>query len=304
MSAVPLASLGPVLRGFPLTIQGGILEAQGEVQSDTDGTVARLSHVQVADLHADYIASSDPAVVAAGRRAAAVAREAAREPQLKLELGELRVNGEVGYQNQTHTPHYRLFLRDANLSAAEVYNHDVQTESRFALSGLLMGDGHALVQGAYRSGGAEPDVALEVRVIDAPLRDLNDMLRAHLRLDVARGNLSVYSQLLVRDGRIAGYVKPIFSDVKLYGPQDAEQGVLHQLWEHIADGVRHMLENRNQHDVATVVDLSGPVAGPHASTLQVLANALRNAYIRAILPGFDRSIRHRPPQTAAGAPPA
>ena len=299
LSAVPLVTLGPVLRGFPLSIKGGILEARGDIQADTNGTLARLSHVQIADLHADYIASSDPAVIQAGRRAATIARQAAREPKLKLELAELLVNGEFGFQNQTRAPHYRLFLRDATLSAQQVYNHDTQSESNFALSGLLMGEGHAWVHGAFRSGTPQADVALDVRVIDAPLRDLNEMLRAHLRLDVARGNLSVYSQLLVRNGHVAGYVKPIFSDVKIYGPQDADQGLWHQVWEHIADGVRQMLENRRQHDVATVVDLSGPVAGPHTSTLQVLGNALRNAYIQAIVPGFERSIRIRPRDPAA-----
>jgi hypothetical protein len=40
-----------------------------------------------------------------------------------------------------------------------------------------------------------------------------------------------------------------------------------------------------------VVDISGPLPDPRASTLQAVGNLVRNAFFKAILPGFDREGR-------------
>ena len=84
-------------------------------------------------------------------------------------------------------------------------------------------------------------------------------------------------------------MKPLFRDVDLYDRnQDGDDGVLHQLYELIADGVRAMLENRRRDEVGTIADLSGPVKDPQASIPQILGNLARNAFVEAILPGFER----------------
>jgi hypothetical protein len=50
-----------------------------------------------------------------------------------------------------------------------------------------------------------------------------------------------------------------------------------------------VLRNVPRKEVATQVDISGPLQTPKGSTLQALGNLLRNAFIRAILPGFESS---------------
>jgi hypothetical protein len=127
------------------------------------------------------------------------------------------------------------------------------------------------------------------------------MLRAHTRLDVAKGKFSVYSQILVRNGQISGYVKPLFQNVQVFGAQDANENVFHQLYERVADGVRTMLQNHQRHEVATVADLSGTLNDPNTSTPQVIGMLLRNAFFKAIVPGFDQ---YKKPETSATAPKA
>jgi hypothetical protein len=73
---------------------------------------------------------------------------------------------------------------------------------------------------------------------------MNDILRAYGKFDVAAGQFSLYSQLAVRNDRIAGYVKPLFSDVRAFDPeQDRDKGFLRRLYERIVGGVSKILKN-------------------------------------------------------------
>jgi hypothetical protein len=92
----------------------------------------------------------------------------------------------------------------------------------------------------------------------------------------------------VREGRIEGYVKPLFEDVNVYTrEQDGKKGVFKRLWEGIVvEGLANLLQNRRD-EVATVARVEGAVANPRASNWEVLAGLIENAFFDAILPGFE-----------------
>src|SRR5436309_2308302 len=48
------------------------------------------------------------------------------------------------------------------------------------------------------------------------MRRMNDLLRAYGNFDVVAGNFSMYSKIKIRQGKIDGHVKPLFSDMKVY----------------------------------------------------------------------------------------
>jgi len=47
--------------------------------------------------------------------------------------------------------------------------------------------------------------------------------------------------------------------------------------------------------VATVTSLNGPVDDPKSSAMQVIANLVKNGFIKAILPGFQAEVRNIEP---------
>ena len=59
------------------------------------------------------------------------------------------------------------------------------------------------------------------------------------------------------------------------------------MYERVVGGVAKLLENRKHKDVATKADISGLVQQPHTSTLQIIGELVRNAFIKAILPTFE-----------------
>jgi hypothetical protein len=107
---------------------------------------------------------------------------------------------------------------------------------------------------------------------------------------VAAGQLSVFSQVAVKDGNMDGYIKPMFANLKVYDYQkDKDTGLLHQAKELAIGGASHLFKNRNTEKVAADIDLKGKLTSPDVDTWQAIGQVLRNAFIEAIIPGFDRA---------------
>src|SRR5262249_16232492 len=124
------------------------------------------------------------------------------------------------------------------------------------------------------------------------LRDINDLLRAYGKFDVVAGTLSFYSEVKVRDGQVSSYVKPLFKNVNVYSRrQDKHKNLFRQAYEAIVGGLGEVLENRERKEVATVTSLSGRIGSTQTHTSEVIAGLLRNAFIKAILPGFQHELQ-------------
>ena len=152
-----------------------------------------------------------------------------------------------------------------------------------------MGSGATKGSITFRDDGKGPDFNLAAQVENGNLTELNDLLQAYGKFDVAKGTYSIYSEVKVRDGKITGYVKPLFSDIDVYSSkQDKKKPVLKKLYEKVVGGLSHLLENRKRDEVATVAELSGDVEDPNTSLWQITVKLVSNAFVKAILPGFDR----------------
>jgi len=69
---------------------------------------------------------------------------------------------------------------------------------------------------------------------------------------------------------------------------ESEKRFFHKIYIGLVGGVAKLLENRPRSEVATRTEISGPVESPKASTWQTVINLIKNAFIKSILPGFER----------------
>ena len=70
------------------------------------------------------------------------------------------------------------------------------------------------------------------------VKSLNNLLRAYGGVDVVSGLFSVFSEVTVKEGKVEGYLKPLFKDVEAYDPeQDRDKGLLHKIYEKAIDVV-------------------------------------------------------------------
>jgi hypothetical protein len=154
-----------------------------------------------------------------------------------------------------------------------------------------MGSGPTQIQATFRPESKGPDLDLALSIENTDMRRMNDLLRAYGNFDVVAGNFSMYSEIKIQQGKIDGYVKPLFSDMKVYDRrQDAEKSLFRKLYEGLVGGISGLLKNRPRSEVATEVPISGDVEAPQTGTWETIVRLIQNAFFKAILPGFEKEV--------------
>jgi hypothetical protein len=290
VSNVPLDQLRPLSAKANLSLRGGSLASNGEFEYGPRHQEVRIADVSVRGLALDYLHSTATAAAERARekKVAVVARNPS--PPVPILIKHLLLTrSNVGVINQVPGHSFHLFVDGAELEVTNISPGFSSGPTHARLTGRFMGSGSAHGNATFRADDKNgPNFNFLLAVEHANLPALNDLLRSYAKLDVAGGTFSVYSEVKVHDGRIDGYLKPLFADIQVYDPkQDKDKPVLKKLYEKIVGGVAHVLENRRGED-ATVADLSGPLSAPHTSTWEVVSNLVSNAFVKAIMPGFKK----------------
>jgi hypothetical protein len=280
---------------FNVLIQGGTLSARGRVEYGPTIKLVDLEQAVVKNVRVDYVHTRKDTSIAGAAQKAAVQTEKATEQATKrtdmiLRVRDFHLTGaNLGLVNRTVTPPFRMFLTAADLRAQNLSNRLNEGTGRFEVRGKFMGSGDTVVVANFRPEQNGPDFDIDLKIENTEMKSMNDLLRAYGKFDVVQGTFSLFSEIRVKGGYVTGYVKPLFKDVKAFDPeQDRDKGFVRRLWERIIGGVSKTLKNQPRDEVATKIDISGPLDAPERSTLQAIGRLLQNAFFRAILPGFDR----------------
>jgi uncharacterized protein DUF748 len=295
LTEIDLDYFTPVLARYNLVVRKGVLTGGGEIEYAPGVKVVDLEKVSVDGLQADYIYRKRTAEVAkvVAKKTAQAAKEVSNDPGVHLKVQELRVAGSTfGFVNKDARPEYRVVLADADIALRNFSNQRTEGEAVATLKGRFMGSGDTAVKAIFRPEVKGPDFEIDARIENTDMRAMNNLLRAHGNVDVVSGVFSVFTEITVKNGRVNGYVKPLFRDLDVFDrTQDADKKFGQKLKERAADLAAKVLKNRKRDEVATVADISGPIEDPKANTLQIIINLVRNAFVKAILPGFEGSTR-------------
>ena len=292
LSHVPLAALQPAVSRVNLVVTGGLFASDGTVDYSPALERVEAIHAAVDGVKIEYIHRTTTAQAEA--RHLHELREAAshseNEQHLVLRIDDLRLtNGIAGYRDEAASTPYRLYISGLGLDVTGLSNQSAQGTSAFKLNGLFMGTGKTLLTGDFRPRKPTPDFSLDLAIANTQLPALNNLLRSYGRFDVQSGLMSVYSHVTVQNNQISGYVKPLFTDIQVYNyNKDKKQPLMHQAYELVVGGVAHLLTNHSTQAVATKVNLSGQFQQPNVSDWQAFVELLHNAFVHAIVPGFDR----------------
>jgi len=220
------------------------------------------------------------------------ARKVNNKPGVVLKIDRVDIErSRLIYTDQTKNPPFKLFMTSLSLVATKLSNHFEEGPAVVNLHGKFMGSGESTITGTFRPEKQGPDFNLDVAIRNTDLPSLNDVLRAYGRFDVAAGQFSLFSQLGVKRGQMNGYVKPLFSNLKVYSyEQDKNKPVLKQAYQMAVGAVSHIFKNPSTKEVATQVNIAGNLKNPDVSTWQAILQLIQNAFVQAILPGFDRQI--------------
>lgn len=282
----------PIVRHYNVDMKGGVLTSEGTVEMAKGRTLVDVADLELAKVHVDYVHKASTAAKE-DERLDTVKRAATKveqKPTTRVTIEQARmVDSEIGVVDKSADPPYRVYLANTRFDLKDFSNERSERRGTAKIAGQFMGTGPTTVDVSFAPASKQADFAMDLQMRDVLLPKMNDVLRAKGGFDVTRGRFSLYSEITVRDGRVDGYVKPLFTDMDVYDrDQDKNKNVFRQLYEGLVGGVNAILENRPHDDVATVTDLSGPVENPRSSTLDIVLGLIRNAFIKAILPGLER----------------
>ena len=290
LTDIQLAALQPVTASHQVHLSQGRLSATGHVEYAPTVQEVRLRSFELHDVKGDFIHTARAAKKEkeAGQKAARAAKHAANHPTLLLRIDQGMIeHSEFGVVNQAASPSYRIFISDTNIDLDNWSNQLSEGIAKVTLKGLFMGGGATQISGAFRPETKSPDFDLHVKLVNTPAKSLNPALRAHRGTDVVAGVVSVFSEMTVKQGKVDGYLKPLFKDVKAYDPeQDKDKGLLTKIFEKTIDVASTVLKN-DRGEVATKADVAGPVENPQASTWEVVSTLFSNAFFDAVLPGLE-----------------
>jgi Domain of Unknown Function (DUF748) len=289
---VPLDYFAPVAANANVMLKRGAINGRGDIEYSPKIATVWLEHLRVDGLVADYNytkadAGARKQVIRQGAQAAEQVNNAR---DVVIHIDDVRVvNATLGLINKSVSPEYRVFIDDLNLDLKKFSNQKDEGYGHAKATGRFLGSGTTLMDATFRPETKGPDFSLDARIENTDMRKMNDLLRAHAKFDVVSGVFSVFSELRVHDARIDGYVKPLFRDLKVYDKdKDADKTFGEKVKEKAIDVAAKVLKNRPRKEVATVADVSGRLENPQTSTWQVLIRLVQNAFIKAILPGFQR----------------
>jgi hypothetical protein len=195
----------------------------------------------------------------------------------------------LGFVNKAARKPYRVFLTDADFHLSNFSNQFARGPAQARLKAKFMGSGSTTASATFRPEKAGPDFDLNLKIGQTQLTAMNNVLRAYGNFDVSAGVFSLVTELHVRKGRISGYIKPFFRDMKVYDRRkDKGRGFGHKMYEKLVGGVAKLLENRSQQEVAIKTAISEPVENPETSTRQIIVELIKNAFFKAILPSFEK----------------
>ncbi|MEZ4282339.1 MAG: DUF748 domain-containing protein [Myxococcota bacterium] len=311
LDGAPLARLSPATNLVGVRIRGGRVSVRGSIESAPSASRLHLADLLLDELEIDYIetpvASPEKAQATAAAKSAAKAAKSASEQaaasprstadastrsrgSLEVAIDSLAIrNGVFGFVNSVVDPDYRLFMTIDSASLRGYGNGDAsRARAPFTLDGRVMDSGVLKLRGGIRETQNGPDLEAELQMEDLAIETLNEALRAHGRLDVVDGRLSIYSEISLRDRRVDGYVKPLIVDLEVSEPeQDREKSLLNRIYQGAVGTVAGILENEPRDQVATVIPISGEIDSIDANGWKSFVLLLRNAFVEAIGNGLE-----------------
>lgn len=202
--------------------------------------------------------------------------------------------GEVHFRNFQSEPPVDLWLEDIAITARNLTNvrdREQRRPARAEARARALGGGE--LEALLRADplAPAPDFELQASLRDVDVARLNDFFQAYGSFDVQRGNLTVVLEVDARDGRFEGYVKPLLRELDVLDTaQEEDLNPVVVLWESFVGTLAEALENQPESQLATRIPLSGRIEDPEAGIIETLVTLLRNAYVEALRPRYERAL--------------
>lgn len=214
------------------------------------------------------------------------------ERLLPIRLDEVRINdGVVTFRNFVSQPQVDLQATQVEVSIVNLTNVRDDGGGRpasLAAEANILDGAPMAAQARFDPFADFNDFELDLRVSGIQLPKLNNLFRAYALLDVESGTGDLVVQMEARQGRVSGYAKPLFRDIKLIDWKEDKKNPLRLAWEAVAATIVALFKNQKQDQLATRIDFAGSIDNPNVDALDAILGILHNAFVQALGSEFEK----------------
>ena len=199
--------------------------------------------------------------------------------------------GEIYFQNFDEDVPFTTYLKDARFEMYNMQNAKHSKESlssSFSFAARPMDNGSLNMNGKFDPFGKRPTFYLKGELKSLNIRYIANLLKHYTKVDVVKGNFSLYGEFAAKNNHIEGYAKPFIQDLKIGDPK--KENPLEQIYNGAAAIVAKVVENSDKKTIATKIKISGNIDDPDTSLLSIIGYLLRHAFIQALIPQVDHSV--------------
>ena len=191
---INLEDLVSVAGRYQVNVRQGTLSTKGHVEYSPSMKVVKLTTLRVQGARLDYVhtGKSNQAGKQAVKRTVRAVEKVSNRPGLLLRVDQGMIeNSEFGFVNKATKPAYRVFLDGMDIYLENFSNQLSEGTAVVRLRGMFMGNGPMQANGIFRPETKSPDFDLDIRIIKAQVKSLNNILRAYGDFDVTFGQFSL-----------------------------------------------------------------------------------------------------------------
>jgi hypothetical protein len=218
--------------------------------------------------------------------------------QMIRDLFPFRINEALVRNGSIHFRAYRsakpvdVYLSEVQAAIEDLANVHDDTAPLIATvqaSGLAMDQAKFEFRMTLDPFSYRPTFHLATRLVGLDVTKINDLAMDYGNFDFQRGWFDLVVEADSKEGRLNGYAKPLFRDLKVFSlKEDLRGNPFQALWQALVGATTMVLKNQPRDQFGTLIPFSGDTSGTTPDLLATIGNVLRNAFVRAYLPRLER----------------
>lgn len=201
------------------------------------------------------------------------------------------IKGRITFNSFTGNPPFKLILHDLDFKIENMQHVTGSSTLYSTFSGHgIINRGDFSISGRVDPHAKKPTFLLKFALESMKIQGTNDFLMYFTHFDVQKGDLSLYSEIAAEQGKIQGYIKPLIRNLKVM-KAEKKLNPLKFLYKGVIAVTAKIVTNPKEHTIATKIKFEGEIKDPETHIFSVVGYLLRNAFIQALLPQIDHTIK-------------
>ncbi|MEM1124517.1 MAG: DUF748 domain-containing protein [Bacteroidota bacterium] len=188
-------------------------------------------------------------------------------------------------------------FKDLSMNVTNIRNVEDKADK---LPSTIVATGHSPTYAGYlRLDGRAfflqnfPDINYNARFEKIKMESLNPLAQHYAGLDFEQGEMDLFSEMAIMNGKIDGYFKPIATDAQIFKWKEEGRSLGQGIKEFFAEGVQELFENHFKGEqTAARVPVQGTIDQTVTLVWPTIFSSLKNAYIEAFQRKLDDTIRY------------